>query len=37
VLDNFDLFLNIKPMLGKLIAGEMRRYPASNENTGSTH
>ena len=36
-----DLFLNIKPMLGKLIAedfiakaGEMQMYLASNENTG---
>ena len=35
-----DLFFNIKPMLGKFIAGdfiaiagEMCRFPASNENT----
>jgi hypothetical protein len=31
--DNSIYFLNIKPMLGKFIADEMRRFPASNEIT----
>ena len=39
-----NLFFNIKPMLGKLIAegftaiaSEMCRYPVSNENTVDNH